>query len=51
MYINVSVKHLTVKNSFLHRNVHYDENSCVHISLNVCIFLTMYRSGTSEEDE
>lgn len=52
MYINVSVKHLTVKNSFLyHCHAHYDENSCVHISLKVCLFLTMYRSGASEEDE
>lgn len=52
MYLNVSVKYLIVKNLFLYYcYVYYDENNCVYISLNVCIFLFMYRFGIFEEDE
>lgn len=52
MYLNVSVKYLIVKNLFLYYcYVYYDENSCVNISLKVCIFVIMYRFGIFEEDE
>lgn len=42
----------SIKNLFLYCcYVYYDENSCVYISLKVCIFLIMYRFGIFEEDE